>query len=105
MDFVSFEKRFDPLLWEDRLAQPGPGRFSWNQGSADGSVSCDPQSRGASEDKKEKRKERGAVKMISLPYSLTIEATTDPEFFGCYSLALQGFTGGGRPAEDWLYLS
>jgi hypothetical protein len=33
--------------------------------------------------------------MITLPYSLVIEATEDPDFFGFYSADLDGFTGIG----------
>jgi len=41
--------------------------------------------------------------MIDLPYSLIIEATTDPEYFGFYSPDLAGFTGIGNSVEDCLY--
>lgn len=41
--------------------------------------------------------------MINLKYSLVIEATADPTFFGFYSLDLQGFTGVGHSIEDCLY--
>jgi predicted RNase H-like HicB family nuclease len=41
--------------------------------------------------------------MIDLPYSLVIEATDDPEFFGFYSAELEGFTGIGHSVEDCLY--
>ncbi len=41
--------------------------------------------------------------MIRLPYSLVIEATEDPDFFGFYSLDLEGFTGIGHSIEDCLY--
>ncbi len=41
--------------------------------------------------------------MINLPYSLVIEATADPEFFGFYSTELEGFTGIGHSVEDCLY--
>ena len=41
--------------------------------------------------------------MIQLPYSLVIEATDDPEFFGFYSPDLEGFTGVGHSVEDCLY--
>jgi predicted RNase H-like HicB family nuclease len=40
--------------------------------------------------------------MIDLPYSLVIEATEDPEFFGFYSPDLRGFTGTGVSVEDCL---
>lgn len=41
--------------------------------------------------------------MIDLNYSLTIEATQDPSFFGFYSPELEGFTGVGHSVEDCLY--
>ena len=41
--------------------------------------------------------------MIDLKYSLIIEATTDPNFFGFYSPELEGFTGVGNSIEDCLY--
>jgi hypothetical protein len=41
--------------------------------------------------------------MINLPYSLIIEATSDPEFFGFYSNELEGFSGIGHSVEDCLY--
>jgi predicted RNase H-like HicB family nuclease len=41
--------------------------------------------------------------MIDLPYSLVIEATKDPTFFGFYSPELEGFTGVGHSLEDCLY--
>ena len=41
--------------------------------------------------------------MINLPYSLVIEATEEPDFFGFYSPDLEGFTGGGHSVEDCLY--
>jgi predicted RNase H-like HicB family nuclease len=41
--------------------------------------------------------------MIDLAYSLIIEATDDPEFFGFYSPDLEGFTGVGHSVEDCLY--
>jgi predicted RNase H-like HicB family nuclease len=41
--------------------------------------------------------------MIDPNYSLTIEATQDPSFFGFYSLELEGFTGVGHSVEDCLY--
>lgn len=43
--------------------------------------------------------------MIGLPYSLVIEATSDPDFFGFYSPELEGFTGVGHSVEDCLYKS
>ncbi|MCU1267917.1 MAG: type toxin-antitoxin system HicB family antitoxin [Acidobacteria bacterium] len=41
--------------------------------------------------------------MIDLKYSLVIEATEDPTFFGFYSPELEGFTGIGHSIEDCLY--
>lgn len=41
--------------------------------------------------------------MIDLLYSLVIEATEDPEYFGFYSPDLEGFTGIGHSVEDCLY--
>jgi predicted RNase H-like HicB family nuclease len=41
--------------------------------------------------------------MIDLNYSLTIEATEDPCFFGFFSPELDGFTGVGHSIEDCLY--
>ena len=41
--------------------------------------------------------------MIELPYSLVIEATKEPDFFGFYSPDLEGFTGVGHSVEDCLY--
>jgi predicted RNase H-like HicB family nuclease len=41
--------------------------------------------------------------VIDLPYSLVIEATDEPDFFGFYSPELEGFTGIGHSVEDCLY--
>jgi predicted RNase H-like HicB family nuclease len=41
--------------------------------------------------------------MIDLDYSLPIEATPDPCFFGFYSPELEGFTGVGHSVEDCQY--
>jgi predicted RNase H-like HicB family nuclease len=41
--------------------------------------------------------------VIDLKYSLVIEATEDPNFFGFYSPDLEGFTGVGHSIEDCLY--
>ena len=41
--------------------------------------------------------------MIELPYSLVIEATAEPDYFGFYSPDLEGFTGIGHSIEDCLY--
>jgi predicted RNase H-like HicB family nuclease len=49
------------------------------------------------------RAEIGDAFMIDLKYSLVIEATDDPNFFGFYSPDLEGFTGIGHSVEDCLY--
>ena len=41
--------------------------------------------------------------MIELEYSLVIEATEEPDFFGFYSPELEGFTGVGHSIEDCLF--
>jgi len=41
--------------------------------------------------------------MIDLPYSLTIEATEEADFFGFFSIELEGFTGVGHSIEDCVY--
>ena len=41
--------------------------------------------------------------MIELPYSLIIEATEEPDYFGFYSPDLQGFSGVGHSVEDCLF--
>jgi predicted RNase H-like HicB family nuclease len=41
--------------------------------------------------------------MIELSYSLVIEATEEPDYFGFYSPDLEGFTGIGHSIEDCLY--
>ncbi|MGA1195656.1 MAG: type II toxin-antitoxin system HicB family antitoxin [Candidatus Latescibacterota bacterium] len=41
--------------------------------------------------------------MIDLPYSLVIEATEEPDFFGFYSTELEGFSGIGHSIEDCLF--
>jgi predicted RNase H-like HicB family nuclease len=41
--------------------------------------------------------------MLDLPYSLVIEATDEPDFFGFYSPDLLGFAGVGHSVEDCLY--
>jgi len=41
--------------------------------------------------------------MINLNYSLVIEATEDPNFFGFFSPDLEGFSGVGNSIEDCLY--
>ncbi|OGO42079.1 MAG: hypothetical protein A2Z04_04925 [Chloroflexi bacterium RBG_16_57_9] len=41
--------------------------------------------------------------MLELKYSLVIEATQEPDYFGFYSPELEGFTGVGHSIEDCLY--
>ena len=41
--------------------------------------------------------------MIELEYSLVIEATAEPDFFGFYSSDLEGFTSIGHSVENCLY--
>ena len=41
--------------------------------------------------------------MIELQYSLIIEATREPDYFGFYSPDLEGFTGIGHSVEDCIY--
>jgi len=41
--------------------------------------------------------------MIDLEYSLIIEATKEPDFFGFYSSDLPGFSGVGHSVEDCIY--
>lgn len=41
--------------------------------------------------------------MIDLPYSLVIEATQEPDFFGFYSPELEGLTGVGHSIENCIY--
>jgi predicted RNase H-like HicB family nuclease len=41
--------------------------------------------------------------MNDLPYSLIIEATDEPDYFGFFSPELEGFSGIGHSAEDCIY--
>ncbi len=41
--------------------------------------------------------------MIELAYSLVIEATGEPDYFGFYSPELEGFSGIGHSVEDCLF--
>ncbi len=41
--------------------------------------------------------------MLDIKYSLIIEVTEDPNFFGFYSPELKGFTGVGHSIEDCIY--
>jgi predicted RNase H-like HicB family nuclease len=40
---------------------------------------------------------------MNIKYSLVIEATDEPDFFGFYSPDLEGFTGVGHSIEDCLF--
>jgi predicted RNase H-like HicB family nuclease len=41
--------------------------------------------------------------MIELEYSLVIEATGEPDYFGFYSTDLEGFSGIDHSVEDCLF--
>lgn len=41
--------------------------------------------------------------MIDLPYSLVVEATEEPDYFGFYSPDLEGFSGIWHSVEDCIY--
>jgi len=41
--------------------------------------------------------------MLDLKYSLVIETTEDPNYFGFYSPELPGFSGIGHSVEDCIY--
>ncbi len=41
--------------------------------------------------------------MLDLSYSLIIEATHEPDYFGFYSPDLEGFSGIGHSVEDCIY--
>ena len=41
--------------------------------------------------------------MIDLEYSLVIEATKEPDYFGFHSPDLEGFSGIGHSVEDCLF--
>ncbi len=41
--------------------------------------------------------------MLDLSYSLVIEATDEPDYFGFYSPDLEGFSGIGHSVEDCIY--
>ena len=41
--------------------------------------------------------------MMDSPYSLIIEATEEPDYFGFFSPDLEGFTGIGHSIEDCVY--
>lgn len=41
--------------------------------------------------------------MIELSYSLVIEATDEPDYFGFYSPDVEGFSGIGHSIEDCMF--
>jgi predicted RNase H-like HicB family nuclease len=41
--------------------------------------------------------------MIDIPYSLIIESTDEPDYFGFFSPDLEGFSGIGHSVEDCIY--
>ena len=41
--------------------------------------------------------------MIELEYTLIIEATKEPDYFGFYSPDVKGFSGIGHSIEDCIY--
>ncbi len=41
--------------------------------------------------------------MLNLQYTVIIEATEDPGYFGFYSPDVEGFTGIGHSVEDCIY--
>ncbi|MDP2984744.1 MAG: type II toxin-antitoxin system HicB family antitoxin [Candidatus Latescibacter sp.] len=41
--------------------------------------------------------------MVDLLYSLIIESTEEPDYFGFYSPDLEGFSGIGHSVEDCIY--
>jgi predicted RNase H-like HicB family nuclease len=41
--------------------------------------------------------------VLDLKYSLVVEATSDPSYFGFFSPDLEGFSGIGHSVEDCLY--
>ena len=49
------------------------------------------------------KRDSGGPQMIELPYSLIIEATEEPDYFGFHSPELEGFSGIGHSVEDCLY--
>jgi predicted RNase H-like HicB family nuclease len=76
------------------MAEAGSPGLSWIKGGAHGHL---PQHLESCWNQRE------AGPVIELPYSLVIEATEDPEYFGFYSPELEGFTGIGHSVEDCLY--
>lgn len=85
-------QRIDPLLqeaWDSTVDSCRPTR---SQGSSDREVRRHLEGG---------RLEREAA-MIDLRYSLVVEATADPNFFGFCSPDLEGFSGVGHSIEDCL---
>src|SRR5947208_1652464 len=78
------------------LAGPHSHRLSRGKRSPDRYLPCNPKG-GRHPTSLE------AMFMIELPYSLVIEATKEPDYFGFYSPELEGFSGIGHSVEDCLY--
>ena len=66
-------------------------------------VTCSRCARRSSKPRGSSEYDAGGDEMIALNYSLVIEATAEPDFFGFYSPDLEGFTGVGHSIEDCLY--
>ena len=86
----------DPLLWKSWCGQAHSSRLSWSKRDPYGNLQ-----RHTEGCRSEIKIGRDVV--IDLKYSLVIEATEDPTFFGFYSPDLEGFTGIGHSIEDCLY--
>jgi predicted RNase H-like HicB family nuclease len=86
-------------LQKSRVGQIDSGRLSWFQRGPHRHLPCYPESSGYPAD----LDQLGEFLMIDLPYSLVIEATAEPDYFGFYSPELEGFSGVGHSVEDCLY--
>src|SRR5688572_1571565 len=104
MASASFVTKVPCATMEGGCAEANPDRLSWTEGSPDRHLPRDPQSRRHRQARPANRRAaRGAADVIDLPYSLIIEATGGPDFFGFYSDELEGFSGVGHSVEDCLY--
>src|SRR5207302_4888386 len=83
-------KGFRQALWQNRMAATHPRGLSCQQGSSYRHLP-------------RHSKALRSFAMIDLPYSLVIEATEEPDFFGFYSPDLEGFSGIGHSIEDCMY--
>ena len=104
--FALIRQRVGSLLWKGRLAATDPGGVPRAQRSAHGYLSRDLKGRWhfqAGTATARRTTAEGRIIMIELPYSLVIEATEEPDFFGYYSEELEGFSGIGHSVEDCLY--